>query len=455
MARTILFVDDDPVVLRLLSRGLTEGGYSVETAGGGPEGVRKLDSQVYDALLVDLGMPEIDGFAVMEHAIRGHRAGKVIVVTGQDSVPVAVAAMKAGASDFLTKPVEPDAVCNALGRVFGDSGALASHGATRTAWRQAHAKGFVGDDPSILAVFKVLESVADTDCNILITGESGTGKELVARALHSASRRAKRPFVAVNCAAIPKELMESEVFGHSRGAFTGAMQPREGRFQIAEGGTLFLDEIGEMDQQLQSKLLRVVQEREYTPVGESRPRPADVRIVTATNQNLERLCQTGRFRVDLFYRLNVIPIELPPLRNRRADIPCLARHFVALANARHARHVLGFTEAAHQTFLAHDWPGNVREMANLIERIVILRSEGLIDVGDLPVAMTAQRSGSSEEIVLPNEGLDLNDALLTLERRLTMDALQRCDGNKAKAAELLGLKRTTLIERLKKLDIPH
>ncbi|MBI5508992.1 MAG: sigma-54-dependent Fis family transcriptional regulator [Deltaproteobacteria bacterium] len=453
MARSVLIVDDDPVMLKLLARGIGGGGYEITTAPGGPAAVKALDANVFDALLVDLGMPEIDGFAVMAHALRKNRTRAVIVITGQNSVPVAVAAMRAGAADFLTKPVEPRNVLDALSRTLGDPGGTSSLEETARTWRRSFAGAIVGEDPSLLGIFRILERVADTDCSVFITGESGTGKELIARALHEASHRAKHPFVAVNCAAIPKELMESEVFGHVKGAFTGALAPREGRLQVAEGGTLFLDEIGEMDVQLQSKFLRVIQEREYTPVGESRARTADVRIVAATNQDIKQLCQDGRFRNDLFYRLNVIPIELSPLRSRRDDIPLLAQHFLARANNRHNRSVTGFADSARQAFLAYGWPGNVREMANIIERLVILKGHGLIDAADLPPPMQSSETDAGDEITLPDKGLDINDALIKLERRLTLDALHRCGGNKAKAAELLGLKRTTLIERLKRLDI--
>jgi DNA-binding NtrC family response regulator len=454
MARAILIVDDDPIILKLLGRGLHGAGYDIDSAGGGPEGISHLDKRHYDALVVDLGMPEIDGFGVMKHALQNRRAGAVIVVTGQSSVAVAVEAMRAGAADFITKPVEPETILGALERVLGDPQQVGDRHEALRAWRAEHAPEVVGEEPKILEVLSIVERVADTDCNVLITGESGTGKELVARAVHRASRRATAPFVAVNCAAIPKELMESEIFGHAKGAFTGATEKREGRFQVADGGTLFLDEIGEMEMALQGKFLRVIQEKEFTPIGESRSRKADVRIVAATNQDLEAKCRDGDFREDLFYRLNVLPIDVPSLRERPGDIPRLAAHFVAQANQRHGRKVTGLDDEALTAFKSHTWPGNVREMANLVERLVILKAEGAIGHPDLPASLLQPRQGGVfEDVQLPEDGLDIKEAMEKLEARLTVDALRRSRGNKAKAAELLGLKRTTLIERLKRLNI--
>jgi DNA-binding NtrC family response regulator len=322
-------------------------------------------------------------------------------------------------------------------------------------WRARFAPEILGDSARMLDVFRVLERIADTDCTVLIVGESGVGKELVARALHRAGGRAQGPFVPVNCAAIPRELMESEMFGHARGAFTGATQSREGRFQAADGGTLFLDEIGEMDAALQCKLLRAIQDRQITPVGEVRATRADARIVAATHRDLEALCSEGRFREDLFWRLNVVPLCIPPLRERGDDVLLLARRFVDEFNRRHGRRTEGLTDEAELALRAYDWPGNVRQLENSIERAVILKREGMIDVGDLPARLHAERpaTGLLGSVRLPASGVDLNEALEECEVRLILQALDRTGGNKAQAATLLHLNRTTLVEKLRKREL--
>ncbi len=455
MAASVLVVDDDPLIVRLLHAGLSEHGYHVDTASGGPDGLKKLAAKTYHVLLVDLGMPEVDGFAVMRHAIEKGRAGAVLVITGQKSVPVAVEAMRAGATDFITKPFEAETVLTAVAKALGSAADRAKTNDSLRAWRDQYAPDIIGDDPKLLEILSIVQRISDTDCNVLIAGESGTGKELIARAIHRTSKRAPHPFVAVNCAAIPKELMESEMFGHVKGAFTGATERREGRFQVADKGTLFLDEIGEMELSLQAKLLRVIQEREMAPVGESRTRSVDVRILAATNVDLEERCRQRLFRDDLYYRLNVLPIQLPSMASRRADIPLLAHHFIAVANRRHERQVTGINDDAVHALSTYNWPGNVREMANLMERLVILKGKGNLTLAELPMGFrnATPTTNPLDMVMLPENGIDLNAAMERLEVRLTLDALRRSEGNKAKAAELLGLKRTTLIERLKKLQI--
>jgi DNA-binding NtrC family response regulator len=455
MSQSILIVDDDAAILKVLTRELSTAGYDISTATGGAEGIQQLDSCPVDLLLVDLGMPEVDGFSVMKHGLSQGRCRSVVVVTGQGSVPVAVEAMRAGAADFLTKPVEQDQLEQAVRRVLGSPPDKELHAQDRRAWRDRFCPDFVGEDPKMLEVFGIIERIADTACHVLVSGPSGTGKELVARAVHQASNRAKNPFVAVNCAAIPKELMESEIFGHAKGAFTGAGERREGKFAAADGGTLFLDEIGEMDVNLQGKFLRVIQEQEFTPVGESRPRKADVRIVSATNQDLLASCGKGTFREDLYYRLNVIPIQMPTLGERPGDVSLLVDYFIARATKRHGRFISGVEDDVMRMFKSYAWPGNVRELENMIERIIILKKdEGLITRADLPPLITkAAESQNLGAVSLPEEGINIREALEDLESKLTVDALRRSGGNKARAAQLLGLKRTTLIERLKRLGL--
>ncbi len=458
MSHSVLVVDDDAMVLKAVKRSLVEAGYDVTTASSGTKGISKLDASTFDCLLIDLGMPEVDGFTVMRHAISNARARAVIVVTGEGSIPIAVEAMRAGAADFITKPIDFERLCEAMVRSLGSPTDPALEVDNRRAWRDKYCPNFIGEDPKMLSIFGIIERIADTECNVLVTGSSGTGKELVARAVHVASNRCDKPFVAVNCAAIPGELMESEIFGHSKGAFTGATEAREGKFQVADGGTLFLDEIGEMELSLQSKFLRVIQEREFTPVGETRPRKANVRIVSATNRDLLDRAQKGDFREDLYYRLNVIPVQIPDLRERPEDIPHLIDFFIKKACQRHGRFTPGADDEVIRALKKYGWPGNVRELENLIERMVILKmDEGPINRGDLP-GMLTEKAGSSGtgdvfSMELPEEGLNIRETLDELEARLTVDALRRSQGNKAKAAELLGLKRTTLIERLKRLKL--
>jgi transcriptional regulator with PAS, ATPase and Fis domain len=323
------------------------------------------------------------------------------------------------------------------------------------AWRNRTAPWLLGDAPAMVPVFAVLSQIADTNCTVLITGESGTGKELIAKSIVAGSPRARQPFVAVNCAAIPAGLVESELFGHAKGAFTGATANRSGRFAQADGGTIFLDEVGDMELNAQAKLLRLIQEGEILPVGGDGPQIVDVRILAATNRNLEHDVAEGSFRADLFWRLNVIPIELPPLRERKSDIPILCEQFIKRANDHHRRSVTGIDAEALGTLQRHAWPGNIRELENLIERLVIMKGSGTLTFNDLPPNLrmardtgTHRRPGSLPE--LPPRGTDLRSMLEAVEDQMIAEALERTGGNKNKAAELLGLNRTTLVEKLRR-----
>jgi len=310
----------------------------------------------------------------------------------------------------------------------------------------------IGESLKIREVLSLIERVAKTDSTVLITGESGTGKELVARILHLKSPRAQGPFVAINCGAIPHELLESELFGYVKGAFTGALRDKKGRLEVANGGTVLLDEISEMSPALQVKLLRVLQEREFEPIGSTRSVKVDIRVVAATNKNLEELVKKGRFRHDLYWRLNVVPIHLPPLRERKEDIPLLISHFLEIYNDRYKGKVTGFSESAMELLLNYDWPGNIRELENLVQRLVVLKGEGIILPEDLPEKI--RENGHLHSFLrLEGEKLNLNEAVTNLERYLITEALRRAKGVKSRAAKLLGIKRTTLLHKMKKNGI--
>jgi len=323
------------------------------------------------------------------------------------------------------------------------------------AWRRTYAPDIFGNAPKLLRVFEHLRSLCDTDCNVLVTGETGTGKELIARAVHTASARARGPLVTVNCAALPEHLIESELFGHARGAFTGAATARVGRVAAADGGTLFLDEIGELPLSQQAKILRVLQEREVVPVGESHARSVDIRLVAATHRNLDAMVENGTFREDLMYRIQVLTLEIPALRERREDIPSLIEHFIAATNARRNRHVTGVTDDAADVLCAYDWPGNIRQLENLVERMVVLRNGGEIGLDDLPPRML-ERAGDipvPSATTLPHDGIDLRDAVEQFENGLILQALERTGWNKNRAAAILRMNRTTLIEKLRKKNL--
>jgi len=397
-------------------------------------------------------MPGFNGFEILA-AARTHAPGTpVIAMSGSAEIPDAVRAMHAGARDFLIKPFEIKALEEAVSNVLKPQPPEVAP-PDPIIWRDHNAPWMLGNDPAMLPVFSLLSQVADTRCTVLITGESGTGKELAARSLHAGSSRASKPFVAVNCAAIPPSLVESELFGHVKGAFTGATTSRVGRFAQADRGTIFLDEIGEMETGVQAKLLRLIQDGELMPVGDETAQKIDVRILAATNRNLEREVAVGRFRADLYWRLNVIPVEMPSLRARQTDITRLAEHFLTRANERHRRQVTALDPQTMAALRAYPWPGNIRELENVIERIVIVKGSGTLMPVDLPPAIRTPREvtpPASPQLELPSNGTDLRAMLEAVEERMIGEALERTGGNKNRAAELLGLNRTTLVEKLRR-----
>ena len=448
MKPTILIIDDDTSLRRVLEYNLQEAGYSVAAAASGEEGLR-LFAEVQPFLVIsDMKMPGMDGMQVLKSVKERSPETPVIMITAFGSVDMAVEAMKAGAYDYITKPFNRDelrlTVAKALqfSSLFQENRQLKSQLADR-----ADFSAIIGSSAAMEKLFQVVAKVADTEASVLITGESGTGKELVARSIHSRSSRKSGPFVAINCAAIPHDLLESELFGHMKGAFTGAVRDKTGKFSLADGGTLFLDEVGDLPPLLQPKLLRALQERVIEPVGGTKEHKLDVRVVAATNLDMEKAISDGAFREDLYYRLAVIPLHLPPLRQRRDDIPLLLRHFCG----RHGAETVQFDKAALAVLVSYPWPGNVRELENLVERLLIMRNGDTITAEDLPEkVLHNQRLVSAGTVVnLPPEGYPLEQ----LEREVVVQALERNNWNQTAAARFLRIPRHTLIYRMEKYAI--
>ena len=446
----LLLVDDDPGLLKLLGLRLTSEGYSVVTAESGAEGLRVLNREKVDLVISDLRMDEMDGMQLFAEIQKVQPGMPVIILTAHGSIPDAVAATQQGVFSFLTKPVDKDALYQAI-----DDALEQSAPATDERWREA----IVTRSPLMLRLLEQARLVAQSDVSVLINGQSGTGKEIFAQAIHNASPRNSKPFIAINCGALPEQLLESELFGHARGAFTGAVSNREGLFQAAEGGTLFLDEIGDLPLELQPKLLRVLQEREIERLGGSRTIPVNVRVIAATNRDLWQMVEDRQFRSDLFYRLNVFPLELPPLRDRPEDIPLLAKHFTQKM-ARHMNRAIDAipTEALRQ-LMSWDWPGNVRELENVIERAVLLTRGNSLNL-HLNVRQSRLLPTLNEDSALRSSMAQLlhpttpeNDEE---ERQRIVQVLRETNGIVAGprgAATRLGMKRTTLLSRMQRLGI--
>jgi len=454
----VLIVDDEELYRRALERVLARAGYEISGAADATDAMAQIAASRFDLVLCDIRMPGISGLELVRQIHDLQPDLPCIIVTGYGGTEQSVEALRAGAYWYLEKPfdqVHLDVVRRLVeqaieyGRLRSENRVLQSQ--LRSRYRF---ESIVGHSAALRAVLDIVEKVADSDSTVLITGESGTGKELIAKAIHYNSARSERLLVTVNCGAIPEELLESELFGHVRGAFTNAVQHREGRFSSADGGTIFLDEIGDMSPNLQVKLLRVLQDGSFEPVGSSKTRSVDVRVVAATNQNLERAIDDGRFRADLFYRLNVIPIEMPPLRARRDDIPLLVGAFLDRFNEEKDKRIEGFSDAALECLCAHTWRGNVRELENLVERLVVLRGEGVIEEQHLPASVRQIDSAGAVELPpIGPGGIDFNRTVDRIETHMILQALDQTAWNKNRAAQLLGLNRTTLLEKIKKKDI--
>ena len=434
----VLVVDDEQSMRELLGMMLRQAGYQVAAADGGEAAIQMLKSESFDLVVTDLRMRKIDGLGVLKAAKEFSPRTVVLVVTAFASTETAVEAMKLGAYDYVTKPFKLDelklTVANALERrrLQEENQAL-----KRQLRRERGFENFVGHSPKMLDVFETIRKTADSGSTVMITGESGTGKELVAQALHWESSRRNRPFVSVNCGAVPETLMESELFGHVKGAFTGAVASTEGLFAAADGGTLFLDEITEIPQTVQVKLLRAIQERQVRRVGDTRDVKVDVRLIAASNRDLGKAVADGVLREDLFYRLNVIPIHLPPLRDRREDIPLLVAHFIKKLAREVGREVRSVTPEAVAVLEQYHWPGNIRELENVVERALVLGSSDMLVVDALPASVRQPRDRDDVPVELPTEGIDLEATLDRIERRYIQMALDRVGGVQTRAAELL------------------
>lgn len=461
MTQKILIVDDEPNLRKVLGAHLTREGYEVVLASDGEEALSLVDKGGIDVVVTDMVMPRLDGLSLLRLLVSQYPDLPVIMITAHGTVDSAVEALKLGAFDYITKPFEREELKQVIAKA-ARSRALFKKNATPETDRGRYQ--IIGQSQKMMDIYSIIAKVADAPSTVLVTGESGTGKELVASALHANSRRKDKPFIKVNCAAIPESLLESELFGHERGAFTGAVSAKPGRFELADTGTLFLDEIGEIPVEMQVKLLRALQESEFERVGGIRTVKVDVRIVAATSRDLEKLIEAGRFREDLFYRLNVVPIYLPSLRERSEDVPLLADHFREKYNRRLGKQVEGFSEAATQALLAHGWPGNIRELENVIERTLLFCERPIVDVSDLPEALhpvvagpTATGDTAPVALNLPAGRVDAKELVEQHSeetwRKLLVAKLAETQGNVTQAAKLLGITRKTLQTKMKELGL--
>src|SRR3989475_3840601 len=476
LQKHLLIVEDEAPLRLAIAEQLADRGYRVEQAESGEVAIAKLADFAFDIIVTDLRLPGVDGSAVVEAAVARYRDIIAIVITGYGTVKDAVDAIRRGARDFVSKPFQIDELLHVLDSALEQRRLRSENAYLRAQLEERYRfdQGIVGKSRSMARLFQLLETVAATNSTILVTGETGSGKEVVARAIHQHSPRRLQRFVALNCSAIPETLLEAELFGHVRGAFTGAVGNRQGRLELAHKGTLFLDEVGTMSGALQMKLLRVLQEREFERIGDSHTMKVDLRVIAGTNTDLGRMAAEGQFREDPFYRLNVIPVQVPPLRERKEDIPLLVQHFLdkfrvdergtnpsgleRRASDRSPktiaeRNAIAVSQESMRRLMAFQWPGNVRQLENTVERAVALSAgRTQIDVADLPIEIQhAQESALTSAVTLPEDGVDLDAFVANIEHELIQRSLERTGGNKGRAARLLNLKRTTLVEKLKRM----
>ena len=447
MKTRILVIDDDASLRRVLEYNLQEAGYAVAVASSGEEGLSLFDSVDPALVITDMQMPGMSGMQLLTAIKERWPETIVIIITAFGTIDLAVNAMKSGAYDYITKPFNREAMLLTVVKALEFSGLSAENRRMKNELAdRADFRTIVGTSPKMEKVFEIVRKVADTEAAVLITGESGTGKELVARSIHANSGRRNGPFVAINCAAIPRDLLESELFGHVKGAFTGAIKDKTGKFQLADGGTIFLDEVGDLPVELQPKLLRVLQEKTVEPVGGTKVQKLDVRVVSATNLDIDKAMAAGTFREDLYYRLAVIPIHLPSLRERSDDITLLIRYFCK----KHAAEQVCFDKEVIDVLTAYAWPGNVRELENLVERLLIMRNSDTITSSDLPERILNRAVHKNSQVInLPAEGYSLEQ----LEQEVVLSALERNSWNQTAAAKFLRIPRHTLIYRMEKYAI--
>jgi DNA-binding NtrC family response regulator len=454
---SILIIDDEPAVCAGCRLVLCDQGYAVDAVHDGCSGLESLGKNPYELVLLDMKLPDIDGLQVLEVIHRERPRVSVVVMTGYSSVPDAVKAMKLGAFDYLSKPFSDEELVLTVEKAVKTRRLTEENLALR---RQLYAKfdfsNIVGENPKMLRIFEEIRRAAPTETIILLEGESGTGKELFAKAIHAHSHRADRQFVVADCSTFAPSLLESELFGHVKGAFTGATHDKPGIFEVANGGTLFLDEVANLTLDVQGKLLRVMETREYRPVGASLPRRTDIRIIAATNQDLRSLAEEGRFREDLFYRLSVLPIFIPPLRERREDIPKLAYHFLRIYCREMGRRIQGFSDEALEALINHDWPGNVRQLKNVVERLVIMADESILDYHHLMDNLHGSRGGAASRVPgTLGELRALKKRIIEehygrMEKAFLLKALSNAGGNISAAAKAVGMQRpnfSTLLKR--------
>ena len=453
---TILVIDDEEIMREILETLLTREGYDVRVASSGSEGLDLARALPFDAAIVDIMMPGLDGIATLDELRRIDEDLAVIIITAYASVESAIAAMKSGAFDYVTKPFKNEEVLVVIRNAMERRRLVTENRTLRQNIQERYHKfaNIIGRSPRMRQVFDLIIQAAPSRSTILIQGESGTGKELVARAIHANSSRSERSFVTVNSGNLPPDLLESTLFGHVKGAFTGAVYPKKGLFDLADRGSIFFDEIGNVPLETQAKLLRVIQERDFMRLGGMETIKVDVRIIAATNVDLRQMVQDGRFREDLFYRLHVISIQLPPLRDRKDDIPLLARHFLAKYGEENRKGGLEMAPEALDLMTEYDWPGNVRELENVIERAVVLSGGARIGVDLIPDHVRKAPTFKVPQFVVPPEGISFRDVITDFEKRLIESTLEAAGGVQKRAAELLHIKPTTLNEMIKRYDIP-
>ncbi len=453
----ILLVEDEKVLRDALQHALSQAQYHVTAVSSALQARETIKENKFDIAIMDIRLPDGNGIELLREFRHLDQDLRVIITTGYAEIDIAIDAIRLGASDFIRKPFDIDELLIRIEETLKSRSLTLTNRELNKQVQTMHSQEtLIGQSESIVRIRKTIELLSESESNVLITGDTGTGKEVVARLLHTLGSRSRKPFVPVNCGAIPEELLESELFGHVKGSFTGAIRNRLGRFELANGGSIFLDEIGDMSQKLQVKLLRVLQERSFEPVGSNAPVQVNVRVIAATHRNLEEEIKAGQFREDLYYRLNVIPLHIAPLCERNSDILLLAKHFMNFFNSSKQSGLTGFSSKAEAIMMSYQWPGNVRELQNVMERISTLKAAGCIEVNDLPSKMLDQAQRIRSNISASfgsDEEIDLKNMVEEFENELIVSALNRFNWNKNRTAQFLSLKRTTLVEKIKKKNL--